>query len=496
MQAIKKVLIAGGGTAGWMTAALMSKVLGQQVQIALVESEEIGIIGVGEATIPPIQTFNKFLGLDEKAFLRETHATMKLAIQFENWRVKGESYLHTFGAPGASLGFCNFQHYWERAKRQGVKGSIWDYDLNYLACKQGTFNKINTQNPIYDMPYAYHFDSALYGKFLRGLAEQSGVVRHEGIIEHVAQDPETGHVSGVQLTDGRQLEADLFVDCTGSRALLIQKTLGVAYEDWSHWLPANSALAVPTERHDKTAPYTRSIAHDNGWQWRIPLTHRNGNGIVYSTTHTTDEAALANLMGNLDTKPLADPKQLRFNTGRTSKQWYKNVIAVGLSSGFLEPLESTSIHLIQSAIVRLLKLFPHQGIQDSAVEAFNEEGRIEYETIRDFIILHYKVTERDDSEFWQAMRNLEVPDRLQHKIDLFTSVGEVFNDQHDIFRDASWIQVMYGQGLTPQDYHPAANAMNLDDLKATLDKVLAAKQQPLAKMLPHDDYIKAFLGAA
>jgi tryptophan halogenase len=494
-QSIKKVVIAGGGTAGWMAATLLKKVLGQMIDVELVESEDIGIVGVGEATIPPIQIFNKFIGLDEKEFLRETNGTIKLAIQFENWRVKGESYFHTFGAPGTSMGFCNFQHYWLRAKQEGLDTSLWDYDLNYLCCKAGKFNIINTQNPMFEMPYAYHFDSALYGKYLRKLSEAAGVVRTEGIIEDIQVDAKTGYITELALQSGTKVRGDLFIDCTGIRKLLIGKTLGVEYEDWSHWLAANSAIAVPTERHAETAPYTRSIAHDIGWQWRIPLTHRNGNGIVYSTSYMSDDEALERLMHNLDTKPLADPKHIKFQTGRTSKQWHKNVIAVGLASGFLEPLESTSIHLIQSAVVRLLKIFPHDGITESAINTYNAESKTEYETIRDFIILHYYVNERTDSDFWCDMRNLPIPSRLQDKIDVFKDVGGLFDDQHDIFRDASWLQVMMGQGIMPRDYHPAANVPPNDELVATLAKIQEAKQQPLAKLMPHDQFLSRYTGA-
>ncbi len=494
-NAIKKVVIAGGGTAGWMTAALMKKILGNQVEVTLVESEDIGIVGVGEATIPPIQTFNQVLGIDEKEFLRETNGTIKLAIKFENWRVDGESYFHTFGAPGANLGFCNFQHYWLRAAKQGQGKSLWDYDLNYLCCLDESFNKINTQSPMYDMPYAYHFDSALYGRYLRKLAEQDGVVRVEGIIEHIQQDPQSGYIKGLQLKDGTQINGDLFVDCTGIRALLLQKTLGVDYLDWSQWLPADSALAVQTERFEKTLPYTRSIAHKVGWQWRIPLTHRNGNGIVYSSKYINDEDAEQALMSNLESAPVNDIRKVSFNTGRTAKQWDKNVIAVGLSSGFLEPLESTSIHLIQSAVVRLLKLFPHQGITDSVIDLYNQESEVEYETIRDFIILHYHVNERTDSDFWIDMREMDIPDRLRNKIEVFDAVGNMFNDQHDIFRDASWLQVMLGQGIYPKDYHPAANVPSEEQLAQTLHKVYEAKRQPLSKMLPHDEFLKRYLSA-
>ena len=490
---IKKVVIAGGGTAGWMTADLMQKVLQGQIEIELIESEDIGIVGVGEATIPPIQVFNQFLGLDEKEFLRETNGTIKLAIQFENWRVDGESYLHTFGAPGANVGFCNFQHYWLKAYKSGLEKSIWEYDLNYLCCIDESFNKINTQNPLFEMPYAYHFDSSIYGKYLRKIAEKGGVIRTEGIIEHIQQDPTSGHITGLQLKSGQQINGDLFIDCTGTRALLSQKTLGVEYEDWSHWLAADSALAVQTNRFDKTLPYTRSIAHDIGWQWRIPLTHRNGNGIVFSSQYMTDEQAHDRLINNLDSEPVNDVRKISFKTGRTKEQWHKNVISIGLASGFLEPLESTSIHLIQSAIVRLLKLFPHQGIQQSAVDLYNEESKTEYETIRDFIILHYYVNERNDSDFWRDMRNLPLPDRLAHKIQVFSDVGEIFNDQHDIFRDASWLQVMLGQGILPKDYHPSVNQMSDAQLSDMLAKVHAAKRQPLAKMLPHDEFLTHYL---
>ena len=491
-QTIQNVVIAGGGTAGWMTAALLRRVLSPTIRIELVESEQIGIVGVGEATIPPIQTFNQFLSIDEKAFLRETHATIKLAIKFENWKTQGDSYYHTFGAPGTTMGFCSFHHYWLKAKQAGLAQSLWDFDLNYLSCQQGKFNKINTPNPLYEMQYAYHFDSALYGQFLRKTAEQAGVVRTEGIIEHVQQDPDSGFITALQLTNGQQIQGDLFIDCTGLRGLLIQQALGVSYEDWSHWLPADSAQAVPSERFDKTLPYTRSIAHRVGWQWRIPLTHRNGNGIVYSSQYLSDDEAGQTLLNNLDTKALDTPRTIRFKTGRTDQQWCKNVVAIGLSSGFLEPLESTSIHLIQSGIVRLMKMFPNQGISQAMVDLYNAESKDEFETIRDFIILHYHVNQRDDSDFWRDMRNMAIPDRLAQKIAAFEDTAAIFNEQSDIFRDASWVQVMMGQGLDPKDYHPAADAMDNAQLMDTMQQIYKAKQQPLDKLMNHDEFIKRY----
>ncbi len=490
--AVKKLVIAGGGTAGWMAAALLKKVFADTLTVELVESEDIGIIGVGEATIPPIQIFNQYLGLDEKEFLRETKATIKLAIKFENWRVQGESYYHTFGAPGATLGVTNFQHYWLRAKELGLAESLWDFDLNYLCCEQGKFNKIKTPNPVYDMPYAYHFDSALYGKYLRKLAEQAGVVRTEGLIEHVRQNPETGFVQALQLKDGREIAGDLFIDCTGLRGLLIRKTLGVAYEHWDHYLPANSALAVPTERFEQTLPYTRSIAHKAGWQWRIPLTHRNGNGIVYSSNYLSDDQAYQTLMNNLDSKALAEPKKINFETGRTTEQWHKNVVAVGLASGFLEPLESTSIHLIQSAIVRLMKMFPNRGISEAQVKAYNAESKDEFETIRDFIILHYHVNQRDDSDFWRDMRQMAIPHRLEQKLALFKETAAIFNDANDIFRDSSWLQVMLGQGIVPTDYHAAARSYPKELLLEMMQNIRKAKQQPLQKLTGHDQFLDLY----
>lgn len=491
---VKKVVVAGGGTAGWMSAALLKKVLGNKIEIELVESEEIGIVGVGEATIPPIQTFNKVMGIDEKEFLKATNGTLKLAIKFENWRVPGESYYHTFGAPGANLGFCQFHHYALRAQQYPNSQSLWHYDLNYLACEQGVFNKVNTQNPLFDLIYAYHFDSALYGQFLRKLAEQSGVKRTEGIISHIEQDPQTGFIKTLHMQNGAKVNGDLFIDCTGIRKLLIGETLGVEYENWSHWLAADTALAVPSERFQQTLPYTRSIAHKVGWQWRIPLTHRNGNGIVYSSSHLSDDEAHATLMGNLDTQALGEPRKIKFTTGRTSQQWHKNVVAVGLASGFLEPLESTSIHLIQAGIVRLLKMFPNNGISPTMVDLYNQESKEEYETIRDFIILHYHVNQRTDSDFWQDMRTMAIPTRLQQKIDAFKETAAIFNETNDIFRDASWVQVMLGQGLSPNDYHPAADVPSEQELVQTLANVYQAKQQPLAKLIAHDDFLSRYVG--
>jgi tryptophan 7-halogenase len=493
-KAIKKVVIAGGGTAGWMSAALLKKVLHHTVDVELVESEEIGIIGVGEATIPPIQTFNHYLGINEQEFLRETKATIKLAIRFEHWKQIGDQYYHTFGAPGAAVGFSPFQHYWLRGFKQGIQSSLWDYDLNYLCCEAGAFSKFESPDPLYQVPYAYHLDSGLYGRYLRKLSEQAGVKRTEGKISEVKLEPSTGNVQSIYMEDGTEIAGDLFIDCTGMRGLLIQGALHTGYEDWQHWLPCDRALAVPSERFAQTLPYTRSIARSAGWQWRIPLTHRNGNGIVFSSSHMSDDEAINTLLSNLDSKALAEPKLIKFRTGRTKLQWNKNVVSVGLSSGFLEPLESTSIHLIQSAIVRLLKIFPHTGIKQVQIDAYNRESKTEYETVRDFIILHYHANERDDTVFWRDLRNMSIPERLGNKIKLFRETGNIFSDPLDIFHDSSWLQVMIGQGIMPQDYHPSANVPSHEQLSNLLAQIAAAKRKPISQLFQHDEFLAQFTG--
>ncbi len=493
---IKKVVIVGGGTAGWMSAALLGRLLGRQLDIELVESDDIGIVGVGEATIPPIQKVNAALGLDEAEFLRETKASIKLAIQFENWRVPGESYFHTFGAPGRSQAFCQFHHFWVRAQQAGDKSSIWDYDLNYLCATEGKFAKLQVNDPIWEMQYAYHFDAGLYGQYLRRYSENHGVRRTEGLIEDVRLDPESGDVTTLVLKSGKEVSGDLFIDCSGTRGLLISQALETAYEDWGHWLPCDRAMAVPSERFETTLPYTRSIAHSAGWQWRIPLQHRNGNGLVYSSQHYSDDEAADILLNNLESRPIADPKIIPFRTGRTSKQWNRNVVAVGLSSGFLEPLESTSIHLIQSAITRLITFFPHAGVTDELIDEYNRQSQFEFEYIRDFIIMHYHLNERDDSEFWRAVRDMEVPERITQKVELFRKSGVITNDNLDIFLDASWLQVMLGQGIMPQDYHPLADTLSDEQLEDKLLKTRQTKRQPMDQIPSHDKFLEVFCKAS
>lgn len=494
MTPIKKVVILGGGTAGWLSAALLKKVLGAVVEIELVESDAIGTVGVGEATIPPIRVLNQVLGINEAQFLRETKATIKLAIKFENWRTQGDSYYHSFGAPGRSLTFCHFHHLWLKARQQlGDMTPIWQYDLNYLCAEAGKFASITAKDPILELPYAYHFDAGLYAAFLRKFSEPMGVVRTEGIVDQVTQH-HNGHIKSLLLNDGREVKGDFFIDCSGFISLLLQRKLGVGYDDWSHFLPCDRAWAVPTERFEQTLPYTRAIAHQAGWQWRIPLQHRNGNGLVFCSAHYTEQQALDVLMGNLQSTALAEPKLIKFKTGRARKQWHHNVLAVGLASGFLEPLESTSIHLVQSGIVRLLKMFPHNGIEPATVAEYNKQSEAEFVYIRDFLLLHYHVTERTDSQFWRDMRQLQIPDSLKHKIELFQADGSIFREQHDLFHDASWLQVMLGQGVLPRDYHPLADNFSEAQLKDMLSGIRAIKQEPLAKLPSHDEFLRRACG--
>ena len=489
---IQKVVILGGGTAGWMAAALLKKVLGHTIDIELVESEDIGTVGVGEATIPPIQHVNQVLGINEAEFIRETKATLKLAIKFEHWKQKGESYYHTFGAPGKSMAFCHFHHFWRRAKDLGLKEDLWAFDLNYLCAEQGKFAKITSRDSALELPYAYHFDAGLYAKYLRKLSESMGVNRTEGTVATVTQDTDTRYIQSLILKNGATITGDLFIDCSGFRGLLIQQKLGVGYDDWSHLLPCDRAIAVPTKRDRHTRTYTRSITHTAGWQWQIPLQHRKGNGLVYCSRYQSDEQAIDLLMQSLDNEPLDDPKMLKFTTGRRRKQWYKNVISAGLASGFLEPLESTSIHLIQSAIVRLIHLFPHHGISQSDINEYNKQSQIEFEQIRDFLVLHYHVNKRQDSLFWKDLKEMPIPDSLAHKIDLFHNTGKLFREQNDLFLESSWLQVMLGQGIYPNDYHPLANSMSDQQLLTMMENLRKIKNEPLTKLPDHDEFITKY----
>jgi tryptophan 7-halogenase len=490
---VKKIVIVGGGTAGWMTAACFIKALGSHYyDITLVESEEIGTVGVGEATIPPITEYNSFLGLDETDFIRETNATFKLGIEFVDWRRKGHSYIHPFSVFGKNIDGFTFQHYYFRhyLERGGGEIDIGKYNAPTEAALQGRFARVKSEPGKPELTYAFQFDAALYARYLRRYSEKLGVVRQEGRIVKVSQNPETGYITAVHTVDGRAIEGDLFIDCSGFRGLLIEETLKTGYTDWSHWLPMNRAAAVPCDRTDQLLPYTRATAREAGWQWRIPLQHRTGNGYVFCNDFISEDEAVDTLLSRLDGKPQADPRILRFVTGRRTKAWNKNVVALGLASGFLEPLESTSIHLVQSGAFKLLALFPRHGFNPHIVDEYNRQIEHDYDNIKDFIIAHYKVTERDDTPFWRHVQQMAIPDSLRDRLDVFRATSQTLSREPDLFREVSWVAVLTGQGLIPHDYHPAADAMDADDLRLHLGSWRNAVIERVKNLPMHEDYIR------
>jgi len=476
---IKKIVVVGGGTAGWMSASLLVKLLGKQLEITLVESPEIGTIGVGEATIPPIQIFNSVLGLNEDQFLQETQGTFKLGIQFENWGQIGDKYMHAFGSIGRQLGMSGFHHYWLRAKAAGHASDLWDFSFNQQVGKTDRFARLPKipNSPLDGLTHAFHFDAGLYARYLRRGSVQAGVNHVEGLITDVHLDGESGFIKSVELKDGTILEGDLFLDCSGQRALLIGDALGIDYQDWSHWLPSNHAVAVQSENGPRLRPYTQSIAHKAGWQWRIPLQHRAGNGHVFCNDFMSVDEATATLMGNLEGAAITEPRSFPFRTGRREKFWHKNCVAIGLSSGFMEPLESTSIHLIQTGVVRLAQMFPRMGFDATNIEEFNRQVAFEYERVRDFIILHYKANQRTDSAFWQQCREMAVPESLAYKMRLFEDTGLIFRENNELFSEAAWLQVMIGQGIMPKTYSPLADSISdaqLNEYLANLKQIISA----------------------
>ncbi len=466
---IRSVVIVGGGTAGWMAAAALSKVLGDfpGLSITLVESEAIGTIGVGEATIPQINQFNQLLGIDEAEFMRETHATYKLGIDFVDWARVGHRYVHPFGHYGVDMLGIEFHHFWLKGLELGNSSPLDAYSICAAAGKEGKFYWPDTtqpNSPLARLGYAFQFDASRYARYLRGLAEVRGVTRVEGRIERVEQHPESGFVSSVVLDSGTVLAGDLFIDCSGFRSLLLGQTMGVAFNDWSKWLPCDRAVAVPCVLGGDAEPLTRSTARPAGWQWRIPLQHRIGNGHVYASAFMDEDEATAILLANLDGTPLAEPNHLRFTGGHRVKGWEKNVVALGLASGFLEPLESTAIHLVQSGIARLLAYWPTSAFSPVEIDRFNAETARDYSDIRDFLVLHYKATTRDDSEFWNYCRNLDPPDGLKAKLELFQSSGRVIREHEELFTETSWLSVMACQGIVAGGYHPAADLLPDDEV--------------------------------
>jgi len=485
---IEHVVIAGGGTAGWMTAASISKLLGKTVKVTLVESEDIGTVGVGEATIPTLQTLHELLKIKEQDFIKAVGGTFKLGISFENWLDVGKDYIHSFGYTGKDCWAAGFQHFWLKGKERGIAKEYGEYCNEWVAAKNNRFAVL----PNHGLNYAYHFDSARYAKFLRDIAEAHGATRLEGKIKSVNQHDSNGFIKSLILESGQEIEGDFFVDCTGFRALLIEQTLHAGFDDWQHWLPCDSALAVQTENVQSPIPYTRSIAHEAGWQWRIPLQHRTGNGFVYCSKFMSRDEAEAKLRANVEGELVTEPRPISFKTGTRRRHWVKNCVAVGLSSGFMEPLESTSIHLIQRAVIRLMQMFPHYGVSKADIDEFNNQMLFEIENIRDFIILHYNVTERTDTPFWRHVRSMEIPDSLKHRIELFKETGRVFKVPTDLFGENSWTQVMLGQGLYPQQYHPIANMMEDDELEGFLSGIHKSAQRLVSQLPEHQKFIEHY----
>lgn len=485
---LTKVVIAGGGTAGWMAAAGLSSLLGKNLAITLIESDDIPVVGVGEATIPPLLTFHKLLKIDEREFMKATNATFKLGISFENWREPGHEYFHSFGSTGLDCWAATFHNFWLKAKQDGYDADFEVYCLEIQAARRNRFARLSDNS----LNYAYHLDASLYAKFLRKISEAKGVIRREGTISRVELHSDNGHIKSLHLKSGAVIEGDLFVDCTGFKGLLIEQALNAGYEDWSHWLPCDRAVAVQTAMQGELTPFTRSSAHDCGWHWRIPLQNRVGNGLVYCSKYLSEDEAAARLLSSVDGDLLNEPRVIPFKAGRRRKTWLKNCVAIGLSSGFIEPLESTSIHLIQRAIVRLMQLFPSQGIKVADVAEYNRQSESETNYIRDFIVLHYKVTHRRDSEFWRYCKNMDVPSSLQRRIDLFADCGRVFREDVDLFLENSWVQVMMGQGIVPEQYHAIVDQMSPNEQSAFLGGIRRSVDQVVDQLPSHEQFIKDY----
>ena len=484
---VKKVVIAGGGTAGWVTAAALAQQFGELLEIVLVESEDIGTVGVGEATFPSILAFHRLIDLDEREFMRASKATFKLGISFENWGGLGDRYMHAFGTIGRSTWMGDFQHFWLAAQEMGFGGELGDYCFERQAAMAGKF----AQSETVKINYAYHFDAGLYAAHLRRMSEAKGARRIEGKIARIEQHPESGFVTALVLESGESVAGDLFVDCTGFRGLLIEQTLKSGFEDYGHWLRTDSALAVQTPSTDEIPPYTRSIARQAGWQWKIPLQHRVGNGMVFCSQYQSVDEARQTLVSNLDREPLFEPRLIKFKAGRRMKAWNKNVISMGLASGFIEPLESTSIHLIQIGVTRLMQLFPFSGINNALVNRYNDQSRIEYERIRDFIILHYKLTEREDTPFWRDCRHMDIPDSLAERIELFRESGQAYQATDEMFRVESWMQVMLGQRLRPRGYHHMGRMLGPERLRKALDTLKGSIAGAVSRMPTHREFLKS-----
>ena len=488
---IGRIAIIGGGTAGWMAAAALARVLGPHgPAITLVESEEIGSVGVGEATIPPIQAFNALLGIDEDDFVRATQGTFKLGIEFVDWLRPGHRYFHPFGVYGIDKGAVPFEAMWQRLQLAGEALPLEAYSICAAAARTGRFMRPQPGNtPLAHIGYAFHFDAGLYARFLRGHAEAAGVRREEGRVVSVERGGPRDFIQAMVLADGRRIAADLFIDCSGFRGLLIEGAMGTEFEDWGHWLPNDRAVAVPTANVGPPTPFTRSTAHGAGWQWRIPLQHRTGNGLVYASRHLSDDEAVATLLAHLDGTPLADPRPLRFRTGRRDRFWIGNCVALGLAGGFLEPLESTSIHLIQAGIARLLEMLPTRAFEPADTRRYNRLMAAEFDSVRDFLILHFHATERRDTTYWRELASMAIPDTLAERLAIHARTGRVYREADELFTKTSWLAVMDGQGLVASGHDPLAQAMPLDEIRARLGRIATVTQAATGHMPTHADFI-------
>jgi len=487
---VRRVVIAGGGTAGWMAAAALSKVLGRAIEVTLVESEEIGTVGVGEATIPTLVTFHRLLEIDEQAFMSAVQGTIKLGISFENWLEQGHRYIHSFGTSGRDHWSAGFQHFWLRGRELGIASGYEDYCVELLAGLEDRFAHL----PRNGINYAYHMDAAHYARFLREFSARHGARRIEGKIVEVRTDAHSGDIAALRMENGDEIEGELFIDCTGFRALLIGRTLNVGYDDWSHWLFNDSALATQTTAVRDAVPYTRAIAGGAGWQWRIPLQHRVGNGIVYSSRYMADDEAKHAFLSSLEGEVIRDPWPIRFRPGQRQKSWHRNCVALGLAGSFIEPLESTTIHLIQRGIMHLLRSFP-QVVTPVAIAEYNARLAEELQHVRDFVVMHYHLTRRQDTPYWRAITQMELPPSLQHRIELFRETGTVFHVPGELFGENSWIQVMLGQGVVPKRYHPTADVMAPEDLARFLDDIRTHVRSTADQLPAHMDYMRRYAPA-
>ncbi len=498
-EPLKSIVIVGGGTAGWMSAAALVNALQNRCQVRLIESEEIGTVGVGEATIPAMRIFNDTLGLREAEFVREVKGTFKLGIEFRNWGQLGDSYFHGFGHLGHDYGPHAFHQLWLHQMLAGKGDDLGAYSLHSVAAPQGRFmtspSDAPVNSPLRDFPHAYHFDAGLYAKYLRRYAEQRGVKRTEGRVVRVDLREPDGFIDAVVLESGERVTADFFIDCSGFQGLLIEQALHTGYVDWTHWLPCDRAVAVPCAKTGPAKPYTISTAHKAGWQWRIPLQHRTGNGHVFCSAYTSEDEATATLLGNLDGTPLADPRVLKFTTGHRRQFWNRNCLAIGLASGFMEPLESTSIYLIQSGIGRLLNLLPDRRMSPTLIQRYNSQAIFEFERIRDFLILHYYANKRVDAPFWQACASMSIPESLRENIELFLDSGRFFRNAEEMFAVTSWVQVMIGQGMMPTGCHPGLYTLQPGEV----DRVVQMTRQVIAncvQTLPmHEQFIDRYCRA-